>query len=254
MDQPPSSRSITVRPEGSAGWVTQAVIDVTSGAAQMMIVSPLSALPLARAGKLRLLAVTSANRAQALPEVPTVQEGGLKGFEFSSAYGLLAPRDTLEFLNAYYDRVVSVILEEGGRVDKFSSIDNAVFSPRTALILKPAQGHTFRLSYNRAFRAPSMINNNLDVTISNPLPLFAVVAVNVALMAAEGLTLEFTEDAIDAIADVALARDDRAGAGKSNRPDIGSRADIPGSVRVSKNRGVWRHPQDSFKVVYGQVH
>ncbi|NBR27457.1 MAG: tripartite tricarboxylate transporter substrate binding protein [Betaproteobacteria bacterium] len=76
--------------------ITQAVIDVTSGAAQMMIVSPLSALPLARAGKLRLLAVTSANRAQALPDVPTVQEGGLKGFEFSSAYGLLAPRGTPE--------------------------------------------------------------------------------------------------------------------------------------------------------------
>ena len=74
--------------------ITQAVIDVTSGAAQMMIVSPLSALPLARAGKLRLLAVTSANRAQALPEVPTIREGGLKDFEFSSAYGLLAPRGT----------------------------------------------------------------------------------------------------------------------------------------------------------------
>jgi hypothetical protein len=74
--------------------ITQAVIDVTSGAAQMMIVSPLSALPLARAGKLRLLAVTGAGRSQALPGVPTVQEGGLKGFEFSSAYGLLAPRGT----------------------------------------------------------------------------------------------------------------------------------------------------------------
>ena len=56
--------------------------------------SPLSALPLVRPGKLRMLAVTSAKRALALPELPTIQEGGLKGFEFTSAYGLLAPRNT----------------------------------------------------------------------------------------------------------------------------------------------------------------
>lgn len=62
----------------------------------------------------------------------------------------------------------------GARVDKFSSIDKAVFSPRVALVLKPAADKTFRVSYNRAFRAPSMINNGLDVTISTPLPLAAI--------------------------------------------------------------------------------
>ena len=74
--------------------ITAAVIDVTAGAAQMIIVSPLSALPLARAGKLRLVAVTSASRTRALPDVPTMQESGIKDYEFSSAYGLLAPRNT----------------------------------------------------------------------------------------------------------------------------------------------------------------
>ena len=58
--------------------ITGAVIDVTSGAAQMMIVSPLSALPLVRSGKLRALAVTSAERARALPDLPAVRESGLK--------------------------------------------------------------------------------------------------------------------------------------------------------------------------------
>lgn len=62
----------------------------------------------------------------------------------------------------------------GARVDKFSSIDKAVFSPRVALVLKPAVDKTFRVSYNRAFRAPSMINNGLDVTIGTPLPLAAL--------------------------------------------------------------------------------
>lgn len=59
----------------------------------------------------------------------------------------------------------------GARVDKFSSIDGVVFSPRVALLLKPDPDSTLRISFNRAFRAPSMINNNLDVTVSNAVPL-----------------------------------------------------------------------------------
>ena len=50
----------------------------------------------------------------------------------------------------------------GGRIDKFSSIDSAVFSPRTTLMYKPASNQTFRVSFNRAFRAPSLINNHLE--------------------------------------------------------------------------------------------
>lgn len=67
----------------------------------------------------------------------------------------------------------------GARVDRFSVLDGAVFSPRTALILKPTPDHAVRLSYNKAFRAPSLINNYLETTIINQLslglinPLFA---------------------------------------------------------------------------------
>ena len=53
----------------------------------------------------------------------------------------------------------------GGRVDKFTVLDNAVFSPRTTFMIKPGRDHTFRVSYNKAFRAPSLVNNFLDVTI-----------------------------------------------------------------------------------------
>ena len=59
----------------------------------------------------------------------------------------------------------------GGRVDKFSSIDHAVFSPRTTFMYKPAPDQTFRVSFNRAFRAPSLINNHFDVTILTPVAL-----------------------------------------------------------------------------------
>jgi outer membrane receptor for ferrienterochelin and colicin len=62
----------------------------------------------------------------------------------------------------------------GGRVDKFSSIENAVFSPRTTFMFKPDAAQTIRVSFNRAFRAPSFINNHLNTTILNEINLSAL--------------------------------------------------------------------------------
>jgi iron complex outermembrane receptor protein len=59
----------------------------------------------------------------------------------------------------------------GGRVDRFSSIDGAVFSPRTTFMVKPTNDHTVRVSFNRAFRAPSFINNHIQTAIINQLDL-----------------------------------------------------------------------------------
>jgi outer membrane receptor protein involved in Fe transport len=56
----------------------------------------------------------------------------------------------------------------GGRVDKFGNLDKAVFSPRITAMYKPLASHSIRLSFNRAFRAPSTINNYLDITIKAP--------------------------------------------------------------------------------------
>jgi iron complex outermembrane receptor protein len=62
----------------------------------------------------------------------------------------------------------------GGRLDKFSSIGDAVFSPRTTFMVKPDAAQTFRVSFNRAFRAPSFINNHIDTTILNEIDLGAL--------------------------------------------------------------------------------
>ncbi len=55
----------------------------------------------------------------------------------------------------------------GGRVDKFGNIDSAVFSPRVSLMFKPTPNHSIRASFNKAFRAPSTINNYLELGILN---------------------------------------------------------------------------------------
>ena len=74
--------------------ITGTVTAVTSGEAQMMVTSPLTALALARAGKLRALAVTGVRRMDIAPEIPTMQEAGIKDYDLTSHYGLLAPRNT----------------------------------------------------------------------------------------------------------------------------------------------------------------
>jgi len=62
-------------------------------------------------------------------------------------------------------------LVAGVRVDDFDYLDTAVASPRVAFLVKPDDNDTFRISYNRAYRSPSVINNFLDVTIVEPVDL-----------------------------------------------------------------------------------
>ncbi len=59
----------------------------------------------------------------------------------------------------------------GARLDKFDVISKAIVSPRTTLMFKPSPQHTFRVSFNHAFRAPSLVNNFLDVRVLNQLDL-----------------------------------------------------------------------------------
>ena len=64
---------------------------VISGQVNWILGSPISALPLMKAGRLKGIAVTSAARSSALPELPTIAESGVPGYEVSAWFGLLAP-------------------------------------------------------------------------------------------------------------------------------------------------------------------
>jgi tripartite-type tricarboxylate transporter receptor subunit TctC len=71
-----------------------ALQDLVGGQVQIMFDNLPSSLALIKGGKLKALAVTSLERSSALPDVPTVAESGLPGFEASSWFGLLAPAGT----------------------------------------------------------------------------------------------------------------------------------------------------------------
>ena len=71
-----------------------AVIHLMGGHIQVMFGSVSGTLPFVRSGKLRALGISTAKRWPTLPEIPTVVESGVPGFEASTWYGVLAPAGT----------------------------------------------------------------------------------------------------------------------------------------------------------------
>jgi tripartite-type tricarboxylate transporter receptor subunit TctC len=99
-----------------------ALQDLIAGQVQLMFDNLPPSLPQIKAGKLRALAVTSATRAPALPDVPTVAESGLPGFEASSWFGLLAPAGTPPAIIAKINTEVATWLASPEGKEKLASI------------------------------------------------------------------------------------------------------------------------------------
>jgi outer membrane receptor for ferrienterochelin and colicin len=83
----------------------------------------------------------------------------------------------------------------GARIDRFDVLQKAVVSPRTTFLIKPRASQTVRLSFNRAFRAPSFVNSFLGTAFLNEADLgpagkfeFSTVAVGNERLREEGLT------------------------------------------------------------------
>jgi tripartite-type tricarboxylate transporter receptor subunit TctC len=71
-----------------------AVADLMAGRVHLMFDNLASALPNVKAGKVRALAVTTMKRSSFLPELPTLDESGLKGFDMTTWWGVMAPAKT----------------------------------------------------------------------------------------------------------------------------------------------------------------
>jgi tripartite-type tricarboxylate transporter receptor subunit TctC len=80
-----------------------AMPDVTNGTLDMMIMDGTYAAGQVRAGRLRAIAVTTAMRSPSFPGVPTMQEAGLKGYEFAPWWGVYFPKGTPDAIVAKMD-------------------------------------------------------------------------------------------------------------------------------------------------------
>jgi tripartite-type tricarboxylate transporter receptor subunit TctC len=89
---------------------SQALVDVMAGQVTMLFDNAPSSMPFIEQGKLRAIAVTSTRRLPNLPDVPTIDEAGVKGYESLSWSGIMAPAGTpkrvIDRLNAAIDRIL----------------------------------------------------------------------------------------------------------------------------------------------------
>jgi tripartite-type tricarboxylate transporter receptor subunit TctC len=87
-----------------------AIIDLVGGQVQMFVDNEPSIVPQIKAGKVRALAVTGPQRSKQLPDVPTMEEAGFKGFIVEPWWGFLAPartpRPVIERLNAAFNAAI----------------------------------------------------------------------------------------------------------------------------------------------------
>jgi tripartite-type tricarboxylate transporter receptor subunit TctC len=113
-----------------------ALTDVAGGQVSVMFDTLLSAMPQIKSGRLKALAVTSAKRSASAPELPTVAESGVPGYEAVAWSGLLAPAHTPPEIVAKLNTEINVILSQpdvqkrflndgaeplGGSPEKFSA-------------------------------------------------------------------------------------------------------------------------------------
>ena len=90
--------------------IAPALVDVISGQVTLTFASIISGMPHVKSGRTRALAVTGAHHSPAAPELPTMIESGVKGYESSTWYGLLAPKATPRAIITKLNREVVAII------------------------------------------------------------------------------------------------------------------------------------------------
>lgn len=96
-----------------------ALNDLLGGRVQLFFSNLATALPHARAGKLRALAVSTAKRSQLAPELPTVAESGVPGYDLTNWIGMFAPAATPRPIVLRLNRDISAILNAADLKDRF---------------------------------------------------------------------------------------------------------------------------------------
>ena len=116
-DEPYPSKPIRLvlpQPAGGKTDITQvsyrgtapAMTDIAAGVVDVMFTGPPSAMALAAGGKGKMLAIASPSRSSLMPQVPTMREAGVPGYELSGWFGLLAPAKTPQHV---VDRLASEV-------------------------------------------------------------------------------------------------------------------------------------------------
>ena len=106
-----------------------AIADLVGGHVQAMVSALQTVAPHVQSGRLRMLAVMSAKRAEAFPEVPTLKEQGLPDLEVETWYAMFAPAGTPAQIVGHLNREMNEFLKEAGMPDLEVETWYAMFAP-----------------------------------------------------------------------------------------------------------------------------
>lgn len=109
---------------------TQALQDIVGGQIQLMFGAVPTLLPAIKAGQLRALAVTTGKRAEALPELPTLAEAGVKGIDVPSWYGVMLPAGASDALVARVQGAIAAAVAQPAVRDKLQALGLAAVASR----------------------------------------------------------------------------------------------------------------------------
>lgn len=107
----------------------QAIVDLAGGQVPAAVLGSSTVIPQTKNGRVRILAVTSKKRSAALPDIPTLDESGLKGFDVYQWTAMLAPAKTPKAITSRLNGEVTAILREAAARDR---LRNAGFEPQTS--------------------------------------------------------------------------------------------------------------------------
>ena len=99
-----------------------AMVDVASGQVAIIFATIVSAIPHVKAGRLRPLGVTSANRSPSMPDVPTIAEAGLPGYESTIWYGVVLPAGAPRAVVARLSSEIEKLLNTQDVKDRFHTL------------------------------------------------------------------------------------------------------------------------------------
>src|SRR5204863_5254451 len=97
-----------------------AITDLISGQIQAMLLTMPAVMPYVKGGKVRGIATSGARRSPALPEVPTIAEAGVPGYEYTPWYGMFGPGTLPKELIARLNAAVNKALAEAGLGEKLA--------------------------------------------------------------------------------------------------------------------------------------
>jgi tripartite-type tricarboxylate transporter receptor subunit TctC len=100
----------------------QAMPNLLAGQVQLVFDPMPTSLPHVKSGRLRAIAISTAERSRAIPELPTVAEAGVPGYDSNLWYGVLLPARTPPAIVAKLNQTINAILREADVAERFAAL------------------------------------------------------------------------------------------------------------------------------------